>query len=458
MKVAKFGGSSMASANQLIKVGDIIKSDKSRKFIVVSAPGKRSADDTKMTDLLINLGNAYTNQLPYEEQFEIIMQRFTEIVSELDLPESLLDEIADNLRSVQQIADEANLMDAIKAIGEDSSAKMLSAYLNKLGLQASYINPQEAGLILSDEPGNAQILPDSFDKIRNLRELDGVLVIPGFFGYTEEGKLVTFSRGGSDITGSLIAAGVEAELYENFTDVDSVYTVNPSIVPNPKKITKLTYKEMRELSYAGFSVFHDEALIPAYHAKIPVAIKNTNNPSAKGTLIVAEREMNGRVVTGIASDTGFCSLYVSKYLMNREIGFGRKLLNIFEDEGVSFEHAPSGIDNMSVIFRENNLPREKEHIILERIKNELHPDTVSISRGIAIIMVVGEGLVNSVGVANLATEAFAKANVNIEMINQGSSEVSMMFGVQAADMDRAIRSLYESYFIQGKAVVNSGLI
>jgi aspartate kinase len=447
MKVAKFGGSSMASANQIMKVADIITSDKERKFIVVSAPGKRSKSDTKMTDLLIDLGNAYIHHKPHEAAVEAIMQRFSEIVTGLGLPPELMDEFADALSSVRDLdQQEASLMDAVKSIGEDSSAKMLSAYLQKIGIEASYVNPEEAGLILSDEPGNAQILPDSFDKIRTLRGRNGVLVIPGFFGYTETGKLVTFSRGGSDITGSLIAAGVEASLYENFTDVDSVYVVDPSIVPTPKKITKLTYKEMRELSYAGFSVFHDEALIPAFHARIPVAIKNTNNPSAEGTLIVSERDLNGRVVTGIASDTGFCSLYVSKYLMNREIGFGRKLLNIFEDEGVSFEHAPSGIDNMSVIFREANLPKEKEQAIIERIQSELHPDTVSITRGIAIIMVVGEGLVKSIGVANQATEAFARANVNIDMINQGSSEVSMMFGIREEDLERAIESLYQSYF------------
>lgn len=456
MKVAKFGGSSMANADQLIKVGEIIKSDPSRKFIVVSAPGKRESKDTKITDLLIDLGQAYIKKQSHEEQFSKIMTRLTEIVSTLNLPNELLDEFEAALNNAKFNTGSAeSLMDTVKSIGEDSSAKILSAYLNAIGIQATYVNPNEAGLILSDEPGNAQILPESFEKIYQLREKKGVLVIPGFFGYTSEGKLVTFSRGGSDITGSIIAAGVKAELYENFTDVDSVYTVNPNIVPNPKKITKLTYKEMRELSYAGFSVFHDEALIPAVNAKIPVSIKNTNNPGAKGTLIVAEKEMNDRIVTGIASDTGFCSLYVSKYLMNREIGFGRKLLNIFEDEGVSFEHAPSGIDNMSVIFRERNFTVDKEKIILERIKNELHPDTVSITRGIAIIMVVGEGLVNSVGVANRATSAFTKAKVNIEMINQGSSEVSMMFGIQARDIERAIRSLYESYFVVKEDIVQN---
>ncbi len=235
-------------------------------------------------------------------------------------------------------------------------------------------------------------------------------------------------------------------MYENFTDVDSVYTVNPNIVSHPKEITTLTYKEMRELSYAGFSVFHDEALIPAFREKIPVCIKNTNNPDAPGTLIVAEKETSEKCVVGIASDTGFCSLYVSKFLMNREVGFGRKLLNIFEDEGISFEHAPSGIDDMSVIFRDKKFTPEKEKIVVDRIKEELKVDMVSIHRDLAVIMVVGEGLVNTIGVAQKATTAFSNANVNIEMINQGSSEVSMMFGIQAADLNDAIQSLYTSFF------------
>lgn len=454
MKVAKFGGSSVANAEQMIKVGNIIKKDPSRKFIVVSAPGKRFPEDAKITDLLIDFGLAIINGKTSDKQYKAIMDRFREITATLNLPSSLLREFSESLNKAKRLeVDNASKLDAIKAIGEDSSAKMLSAYLNEIGVTASYVNPRDAGLLLSDEPGNAQILPESYDKIHALRDREGVLVIPGFFGFTKGGKLVTFSRGGSDITGSIIASGVRAKLYENFTDVDSVYTVNPNFVPNPKKITKLTYKEMRELSYAGFTVFHDEALMPAYHAKIPVAIKNTNNPDAEGTLIVAERELNGQIVTGIASDTGFCTIYLSKYLMNREVGFGRKLLSIFEEEGISFEHAPSGIDNMSFIFREKYLPPEKEKIVMQRIKDELHPDTVSISRGLAIIMVVGEGLVNTVGVANKATEALARANVNIEMINQGSSEVSMMFGIRDTDLKRAIRSLYESYFIEEKVTI-----
>ncbi|MDO6450808.1 aspartate kinase [Oceanobacillus profundus] len=447
MKVAKFGGSSVANAEQLRKVGNIIKSDPKRKFIVVSAPGKRFKNDTKVTDLLIQLGNAYHNQQNYEVFLVAILERFQEIINDLEIDLSLLSEIENNIKVALRVEGKPeSKMDAIKAIGEDSSAKILSAYLNQNNISAQYMNPKDAGIFVSEEPGNAQILPESFELLYKLREKDHILVIPGFFGYSKTGKLVTFSRGGSDITGSIVAAGVKAEIYENFTDVDSVYSVNPNIVNNPKEITTLTYKEMRELSYAGFSVFHDEALIPAFREKIPVCIKNTNNPDAPGTFIIAEKEASEKCVVGIASDTGFCSLYVSKYLMNREVGFGRRLLNIFEDEGISFEHAPSGIDDMSVIFRVNNFTKDKEKIVVDRIKDELKVDTVSLHRDLAVIMVVGEGLVNTVGVAGKAASAFAKANVNIEMINQGSSEVSMMFGIKDTDIDAAIRSLYQTFF------------
>src|SRR5699024_7916370 len=216
------------------------------------------------------------------------MSRFKEIITDLAIDEAILDDIETVIRKTIESEDEDFLkIEAFKSIGEDSSAKILSAYLNSIGIKSAYVNPQEAGVIVSNEPGEAQILEESYDKIYTLRERDGVLVIPGFFGYAKDGSLITFSRGGSDITGSIIASGVKADLYENFTDVDSVFTVNPTFVKNPKEITTLTYREMRELSYSGFSVFHDEALIPAFKAGIPVCIKNTNNPSAKGTMIVS---------------------------------------------------------------------------------------------------------------------------------------------------------------------------
>lgn len=447
MKVAKFGGSSLADANQFKKVAEIIKSDEKRKFIIVSAPGKRHDHDFKITDLLIQLGEAYMKKEKYKSYYITIMDRFSTIIRDLNIDEALIDEIEEKLQSIMYSDMEYNeKLDHFKAVGEDSSAKILSKYLQTLNIQASYINPQAAGMILKEDEFGAQLLEESYDEIYKLRDYDGVLVIPGFFGYTKEGKLTTFSRGGSDITGAIIAAGVKAELYENFTDVDSVYTVNPNIVENPKPITTLTYREMRELSYAGFSVFHDEALIPAFKANIPVAIKNTNNPSAPGTKIVSEKETNEKRVVGIASDTGFSSIYVSKYLMNREIGFGRRLLQILEEEHVSFEHAPSGIDEMTIIVRDSQLTEEKLDTIVSRIKNELTPDTVSVHHHLALIMVVGEGMKETIGMAQTATTALGNAKVNIEMINQGSSEVSMMFGIKANDLHRAISSLYQAFF------------
>ncbi|UFT97717.1 aspartate kinase [Radiobacillus kanasensis] len=448
MKVAKFGGSSVASATQLRKVANIIKSDDERRAIVVSAPGKRSKEDKKVTDMLIELGDAYFQAEGIEQELNEVLQRFREITEELELES---DEIVHQIREdiffvLNDNREEVLKRDGLKAIGEDTLAKVLSTYLQSLGMNATYLNPKDAGIIVSDEPGSAQILDESFQEIYKLREKEGIFVIPGFYGYTKEGKLMTFPRGGSDITGSIIAAGIQAELYENFTDVDSVYSVNPNIVENPKKITELTYKEMRELSYAGFSVFHDEALIPAFKAKIPVCIKNTNNPSSPGTMIVSEKKASESPVVGIAGDSGFLSLYVSKYLMNRELGFGRRLLNILEDENISFEHTPSGIDDMSVIIRSSQLTPDKEDRVINRIHEELHADMVSIERDLALVMIVGEGMDSAVGIAKKATDAFACANINLEMINQGSSEVSMMFGIKASRLDDAVKALYHSFF------------
>jgi aspartate kinase len=271
-------------------------------------------------------------------------------------------------------------------------------------------------------------------------------VFPGFFGYTLEGEVVTFSRGGSDITGSILSAAVGAEVYENFTDVDSVLAADPSVVKNAAPVSEITFREMRELSYAGFGVLHDEAIIPAVRAGIPICIKNTNAPELPGTMIVPEHVKVASRVVGIAGTDGFCTVYVRKYLMNREIGFGRKLLQIFEEEGMSFEHAPSGIDDMSVIIREKDFSVETEKLVSERIKNELNADNVSVERGLALIMVVGEGMHYEVGLAAQVLQAFADAKVNVEMMNQGSSEISMMFGIKAEDCDRSIVALHKSFF------------
>ena len=449
MKVVKFGGSSLASGRQLEKVFQIVTADRERKVVVVSAPGKRYAEDTKVTDLLIECAESCLQNQDPKEKLAAVLERYAVIAEELNLPDGVIEEIHDDLltRMASDQDKPDRFLDLLKASGEDNNAKLVAAYFQSQGVEAHYVDPREAGLLVSDEPGNAQALPESYVRLNSLNDRSGILIFPGFFGYSVNGEVFTFSRSGSDITGSILANALKADLYENFTDVDAVYSVNPSIVKKPKEIKELTYREMRELSYAGFTVLHDEALVPAFRAGIPVNIKNTNNPSAPGTLIVNNRDNTNGPVIGIASDKGFCSIYVSKYLMNREIGFGRKLLGVLEDYGLSYEHTPSGIDDVSVILRESQFDEKIMDEVIDRIKNELHADEVKVAHSLALIMVVGEGMRQNVGTMAKASKALAKAKVNIEMINQGSSEVSMMFGVKEVDEKRAVQALYEEFFV-----------
>lgn len=448
MKVVKFGGSSLASGAQFEKVARIVTGDTERRVVVVSAPGKRFDEDVKTTDLLIRLADQVIEGAAFEDALKDVVARYEQIVTYLELDETVLKDIEEKLRERIDTCkhDHDRLMDALKASGENENAKVMAAYLTKLGTPASYVSPDEAGMFVTDEPGNARILPEAYENLYRLRQRKEVLVIPGFFGYSKENNIVTFPRGGSDITGSIVAAGMEASMYENFTDVDSVYSVNPKLVEHPHEMSEITYREMRELAYSGFGVFHDEALLPVVEKKVPVCIKNTNHPDMPGTMIVAERAPDKLPVLGIASDKGFLSINLTKYLMNREVGFGRHLLEILETEGISFEHTPSGIDNMSVILREEQLENGKEERILSRIRQELKVVDLNIERNLAMVMVVGEGMARTVGVASKATAALANAGVNIKMINQGSSETSMMFGVDDSHADLAVKSLHQAFF------------
>ncbi|MGG1338217.1 aspartate kinase [Bacillus subtilis] len=448
MKVVKFGGSSLASGAQLDKVFHIVTSDPARKAVVVSAPGKRYAEDTKVTDLLIACAEQYLASGSAPELAEAVVERYALIATELQLGQSIIEKIRDDLFTLLE-GDKSNpeqYLDAVKASGEDNNAKLIAAYFRYKGVKAEYVNPKDAGLFVTNEPGNAQVLPESYQNLYRLRERDGLIIFPGFFGFSKDGDVITFSRSGSDITGSILANGLQADLYENFTDVDAVYSVNPSFVENPKEISELTYREMRELSYAGFSVFHDEALIPAFRAGIPVQIKNTNNPSSEGTRIVSKRDNTNGPVVGIASDTGFCSIYISKYLMNREIGFGRRALHILEEHGLTYEHVPSGIDDMTIILRQGQMDAATERSVIKRIEEDLHADEVIVEHHLALIMVVGEAMRHNVGTTARAAKALSEAQVNIEMINQGSSEVSMMFGVKEAEERKAVQALYQEFF------------
>jgi len=447
MKVSKFGGTSLADASQIRKVCDILLSDPDRRILVVSAPGKRFKTDIKVTDLLILMAGAKLAGFSGEKELESVILRYEEIAIELSV-ENVMDSIKENLTALV-CADRTSpekYMDAIKAAGEDNCARLVAAYLNSIGHRATYCDPKEAGLVLTCDFGRAHVLPESYINLASLEAIKGICVFPGFFGYSPEGDVVTFSRGGSDITGAILAAAVNASVYENWTDVDSVFAVNPALVKNPFPVREITYDEMRELAYAGFSVLHEEALYPAYLKGIPVHIRNTNNPSSEGTMIVCKRKNYDSLVTGIAGQKGFCTLNMSKYLMNREVGFVMKVLQIISDEGVSIEHMPSGIDSISIVMRSEEFAAEKERRIIERISLELQVDEIAVKRDLAIVMIVGEAMAKTVGTTARAAGALSKAGINLEIINQGASEISVMFGIREEYCNYAVRELYKEFF------------
>ena len=455
MKVCKFGGSSVADAAQITKVCEIMASDRDRRVVVVSAPGKRSGDDVKVTDMLITCAERALEDFDVTREAEAISQRFSSIVADLGLDSALAGEIDADIRArlASDKDDKGAFLDLMKAAGEDNSAKIVAAALKARGVPAVYLNPAKAGMLLEGPPGDAVLCDVSYGFLHDAIERamwspdNPIVVFPGFFGVNRDGKVATFPRGGSDISGAILAAAMKAECYENFTDVDTVYAVDPRVVPDVAHgIREMTYREMRELAYAGFGVFHDEAVMPAFRAGIPINIRNTNKPALPGTWILPTRRADECRVVGIASDSDFVHVYVEKYMMNREVGFGRRLLQIFEEEGVSFEHMPTGIDNITVILRGAKFPVEAQARVLQRIKGELAPDHLVCERDHALIMVVGEGMQHTVGTAARATKALAEAGVNIELINQDASEISIMFGVREAERARAVNVLYHAFF------------
>ena len=455
MKVCKFGGSSVADAAQVTKVCDIMLADRDRRIVVVSAPGKRGKGDTKVTDMLIACAEKALEGFDTDKDLEAIVERFASIQRDLGLPDTVAEEIAADLRARldSDKSDPGTFLDLMKAAGEDNSAKLIAAAFRARGAAAAYVNPAKAGMLLEGEPGDAVLCDVSYGFLHDAIERvmwqpdNPIVVFPGFFGVNRDGKIATFPRGGSDITGAILAAAMKAECYENFTDVDTVYAVDPRVVPDVRHgIAEMTYREMRELAYAGFGVFHDEAVMPAFRAGIPINIRNTNHPDLPGTWIVPTRRVDTCKVVGIASDSDFVHVYVDKYMMNREVGFGRKLLQIFEEEGVAFEHMPTGIDNITLILRSSKFPPDVQDRVMQRIKKDLQPDHLACERDHAIIMVVGEGMQHTVGTAARATRALAEAGVNIELINQDASEISIMFGIRESERAKAVQVLYHEFF------------
>ncbi len=450
MKVCKFGGSSVANAEQIRKVIDIVTRDSERRIVVVSAPGKRFKGDEKVTDMLIVCASQAIDGADYSEAVERLVARFESIRQALDLDEALTDHVREtvNRRLAVPVETAGKFMDSIMALGEAFSARFCAEAFVRAGHAARFVDPGEAGMLLSDEYGNARLLPESMGRLgAYLAPIEDIVIFPGFFGYTREGAVATFPRGGSDITGAILAAATAADVYENFTDVDSVYPVDPRIVPEARVgITEMTYREMRELSYAGFGVFHDEAVLPAIRARVPINIRNTNRPDEPGTRVVPERQTSSGCIIGLASSVGFGTIFVEKFLMNREVGFVAKLLKILSDEGLPFEHIPTGVDSVSVVLRDSLFRGDRKELILDRIEKELEPDRVVYEPDLALIMVVGEGMRFTVGTCARVVGILSRAGVNIEMINQGASEISMMFGIREPFLEPAVRALYDGLF------------
>lgn len=450
MKVVKFGGSSLADGQKFAKVIHIIQADPERQIIVTSAPGKRDENDIKVTDLLITYANQIIKQQDSTATVKTILDRYQQIATYFDLSDSDLEPIEQALTNLREASyPNANyLMAAFKAHGERLNAYLMAKVLNSLGIKAKFIDPKTAGIIVTNDPNDAFVLPQTYTNLAKIKvSQDEKLVFPGFFGFTTHGEIATFARGGSDITGSILARGLHAKSYENFTDVNAIYVANPKVVKHPAAIKQMTYREMRELAYAGFSVFNDEAIIPAIEGQIPINVKNTNHPDLPGTLIVPENKFEPeRTVTGVAGAKHFAALYLHRYLLNKQVGFTMKLLKILYKYNISYEHMPSGIDDVTVIFDKRQLTPAKIHNLCADVQKELDPDQLEWIDDYAIIMIVGEGMRNHVGVTEKIFDSLAEHNIGVHMINQGASRISLMLGTRRADAKAAVQQIYQAFF------------
>lgn len=432
-KVVKFGGSSLASAEQFKKVGNIIRAEESRRYVIPSAPGKRFSDDVKVTDMLYKCYGAAVKGKKFTDLLKDIQERYNEIIEGLGLTLSLEKEfeiIRDNFA---------------KKAGRDYAASR-GEYLNGI-IMANYLGYEfidAAEVIFFDEEGKFDA--DKTDEIlsERLNKAERA-VIPGFYGSLPDGTIKTFSRGGSDVTGSIVAKAAKVDLYENWTDVSGFLIADPRIISNPKSIEAITYKELRELSYMGATVLHEDAIFPVRKEGIPINIRNTNAPEDKGTLIVEATCRHPKyTITGIAGRQGFASITIEKAMMNSEVGFGRKVLQVFEDNHISFEHMPSGIDTMTVFVHQSEF-EETEQKVLAGIHHAVQPDSIELESDLALIAVVGRGMRATRGTAGRIFSALAHANVNVKMIDQGSSELNIVIGVRNHDFENAIKAIYDIF-------------
>ena len=436
-KVVKFGGSSLADAAQFRKVAAIIKSDAKRKFVVPSAPGKRFSDDIKVTDMLYKCCDLAGSGVDFSEDFQKIRDRYNGIISDLGVDISLEEEFENIISELKN----RPAKDFAASRGEYLNGKVLAAYLGFNFVDA-------ADVIIFDTKG-ILMLDETVKAVRS--KLSGLenAVIPGFYGRTTEGYIKTFSRGGSDVTGSIIANAVKADIYENWTDVSGFLVADPRIVEKPDVIEVITYRELRELAYMGASVLHEDAIFPVRSAGIPINIRNTNRPEDAGTMIVSDdynfsRESLNHTITGIAGKKGFSTINIEKAMMNNEKGFGMKVLKVLYENGVSFEHMPSGIDTMSITVDSSELDAVRDKVIAG-IRKEVSPDHIEIEDGIALLAVVGRRMKNTRGTVARIFAAMAHARINVKMIDQGSSELNVIIGVSESALPEAIRRIYDMF-------------
>lgn len=434
-KVVKFGGSSLASAEQFKKVEDIVRSDAERRYVVPSAPGKRFKEDTKVTDMLYACYDLAEAEKDFGRELEAIRERYQEIIDGLQLSLDLTEEFTAIERKFREKAGS----NYAASRGEYLNGIILAAYLGYEFIDAAEVICFDADGCFNLEATNAVLSA-------RLTEC-GHVVIPGFYGAMPDGTVKTFSRGGSDITGSIVAMAAQVDVYENWTDVSGFLVADPGIIDHPRRIDVITYRELRELAYMGIPVLHEEAIFPVRKKGIPINIRNTNDPADDGTWIVESTCQKSKyVITGIAGKRGYCSINIEKDMMNSEIGFGRKVLQAFEENGISFEHVPSGIDTFTVFVHQDEFIH-KEQKVTACLHRLAAPDSIEIESDLALIAVVGRGMKATRGTAGRIFSALAHANVNVKMIDQGSSELNIIIGVNDDDFETAIKAIYDIFVL-----------
>ncbi|MBQ8599824.1 MAG: aspartate kinase [Clostridia bacterium] len=434
VKVLKFGGSSLADAEQFRKVAAIINAEPERRYVVASAPGKRFFEDEKVTDLLLHCHALATDRNPFDETFRRISDRFNGIIKDLGLSLNIQPE----LDQVKEAIQNGIGKDYVASRGEYFNSMILADFL-----QVPFLDAAECIFFGNDGKLDSK---KTHTVLENRLAMMPRAVIPGFYGILPGGEIKTFSRGGSDITGSIVAEAIEADIYENWTDVSGMLMADPRIIDNPAPIDIITYRELRELSYMGATVLHEDAVFPVRRSGIPINIRNTNRPEDKGTMIVShtEEKSKDRIITGVAGKTGFTAIYIERDMMNSELGYGRRVLETLERRGINFEHLPSGIDTVTVVVNSKELEGKLDLVVAD-LKRAVRPDTIRVYEDLAMVAVVGRGMISEPGVAAKVFTALAKEHINIRMIDQGSSELNIIVGIAAKDYLTALKAIYKEF-------------